>query len=146
MSDIKFRLADRSDIDKISILENSYQYEVYSEDELKNMFDIAYYTFLVAVIDDEIIGYICSTIIYDNCDLLKIIVNKDYRKQSIGRMLIQKLIDICKEKCVGNITLEVRENNNIAISFYEKIGFEQLGKRKGYYNGEDAKIYRLQIK
>lgn len=146
MSNINFRFANKSDIDEISILENSYPYEVYSKVELNSMFNFDYYTFLVAIDDDKIIGYICSTIVYDNCDLLKIIVNKDYRKQGIGKLLLLKLIEVCKEKDVENITLEVRDDNKTAISFYENNGFEQLGERKGYYNGKDAKIYRLHIK
>lgn len=38
-----------------------------------------------------------------------------------------------------SITLEVRENNTAAIHLYEKNGFMEVTKRKGYYsNGEDA--------
>jgi ribosomal-protein-alanine N-acetyltransferase len=46
------------------------------------------------------------------------------------------------------IFLEVRESNAAARAFYEKLGFEQMGRRKGYYADglEDAIIYRRMLK
>lgn len=42
--------------------------------------------------------------------------------------------------------LEVRESNNVALSYYEEYGFKTLEKRKKYYrNGEDAIIMRQNI-
>jgi ribosomal protein S18 acetylase RimI-like enzyme len=42
----------------------------------------------------------------------------------------------------------VRESNAAARAFYEKLGFEQMGRRKGYYADglEDAIIYRRMLK
>ena len=38
------------------------------------------------------------------------------------------------------MTLEVRESNTPAIGLYRKLGFEEVGRRKGYYTNpkEDA--------
>ena len=42
-------------------------------------------------------------------------------------------------------TLEVRESNEAAIALYEKLGFEVVGSRDGYYrdNNEDAILMTL---
>ncbi len=45
----------------------------------------------------------------------------------------------------GLITLEVRTHNQPAIELYRKLGFEEVGKRRGYYadTGEDARLMTL---
>lgn len=44
------------------------------------------------------------------------------------------------EMGINTIFLEVRESNQPAIVLYEKMGFEHMGVRKGYYSDptEDA--------
>jgi ribosomal-protein-alanine N-acetyltransferase len=37
--------------------------------------------------------------------------------------------------------LEVRASNQAAIRLYESAGFQLLGRRKGYYSGEDGLVY-----
>ncbi len=43
------------------------------------------------------------------------------------------------------VTLEVREHNAPAQALYKKLGFQQVGIRKGYYHdtGEDALLLTL---
>ena len=53
---------------------------------------------------------------------------------------MEKLIKICEQKNISNITLEVNENNIYAIKLYEKFDFKEIGRRKKYYNGIDTAI------
>ena len=46
----------------------------------------------------------------------------------------------------GAATLEVRVDNLIAISLYEKFGFEKVSIRKGYYDGVDGLLMKLELK
>ena len=47
---------------------------------------------------------------------------------------------------LASVTLEVRESNRKAKSFYSKLGFQPIATREGYYsNGEDAIIMELQL-
>lgn len=52
------------------------------------------------------------------------------------------IVDYCEKSGIPNITLEVRESNKVARSLYKKYGFEDAGRRPGYYtdNKEDAII------
>lgn len=57
-----------------------------------------------------------------------------------GKKLLEALINEAKTKA-SLITLEVNTENEIAINLYKKYGFENLGKRKKYYdNTFDAYI------
>lgn len=145
MDKIVIEKANINDVLGISKLENNYPYEKYSLSQIEDMFNYDYYTILKCLINGKIEGYICATILFEECNLLKIIVNSNYRRHGLGSRLINTLIEYCKNENVSSVYLEVRENNNIAISFYEHIGFELETVRKGYYDGIDAKIYRLNI-
>ncbi len=142
MDEIVIGEANSCDIPMIANLEKSYPYEVYSESEISKMLDLDYYQILVAKKDEQIIGYICATIIFDECNILKIIVDEKYRRMGVGNKLMDALINRCLSKLVKSIYLEVRDDNTKAISFYEKNGFLFECIRRGYYNGLDAKIFR----
>ena len=49
-------------------------------------------------------------------------VNKDHRGKGIGKSLVEKLIEIGKQKNCDKIVLNTSEKNS---KFYEKIGFEK---------------------
>ena len=44
--------------------------------------------------------------------------------------------EISKETFREIFTLEVSEQNEVAISLYSKFGFEKVGLRKKYYDGK----------
>ena len=56
----------------------------------------------------------------------------------------------CKEAFslgARSISLEVRPSNTAAISLYKKLGFEEIGLRRGFYREpkEDALILNLDL-
>ena len=106
------------------------------ESELKN--DNTFY--FVAVLNEEIVGFIGIHIICDEANLMNIVVNKKFRNQKIGSKLLDYILGFCEIKNLSTITLEVSIKNSYAIELYKKFDFEILGKRKGYYNGTDALI------
>ena len=145
MTNLIIRNASLDDIEEIINLENSFPSEIYSKEEIIKMVGLDYYQFLVAEIDKKVVGYLCATIIFDNCDILKIIVNQDFQRNGIGRELVLALKKICKGLNVKKIQLEVSVENIKAISFYENLGFKYVYLRQQYYNGIDAKIYEMSV-
>ena len=51
------------------------------------------------------------------------------------------------EAGVRALYLEVRESNSAARALYESLGFEQVGRRRGYYQypSEDALLLRRDL-
>ena len=145
MTNLIIRNASLDDIAEIINLENSFPSEIYSKEEIIKMVGLDYYQFLIAEIDKKVVGYLCATIIFDNCDILKIIVNQDFQRNGIGRELVLALKKICKGLNVKKIQLEVSVENIKAISFYENLGFKYVYLRHQYYNGIDAKIYEMSV-
>lgn len=110
--------------------------------ELEN--ENSYY--LVAKINDEIVGFAGMKIILDEADIMNVVTKKDKRNLGIGFCILEKLIYIAKEKNIKKLTLEVNEKNVAAIHLYEKLGFKQVAVRYKYYNNvDDAVIMQLFI-
>ncbi|MBK1811400.1 ribosomal protein S18-alanine N-acetyltransferase [Clostridium sp. YIM B02505] len=108
------------------------------EQELENNFA----TYLVAKLDDQVIGYGGMWIIIDEGHITNIAVHPDYRSLGVGDKILNKMIATCNEKKVVAMTLEVRVSNIPAQKLYSKYAFVEEGIRKKYYedNGEDALI------
>lgn len=99
---------------------------------------------LVAVDNDRVAGYVGSQSVMGEADMMNLAVDPEYRRMGVGKKLVEKLIDALSEEAVHSLTLEVRASNVGAISLYEKMGFQQVGRRPGYYSNpkEDALILR----
>lgn len=140
MSSFCIREANKNDIETLLKLEESFGSEAYSRDMILDSFDNGYYYNYVIEVDNLIIGYISYTIIFDECNLLKIVIDDNYRMSGYGKKLFESMVLKCKEKEVDKIFLEVRTDNITAKKFYQKIGFVKESIRAGYYNGIDAEI------
>ena len=101
--------------------------------------------YLVAKIDNKVVGFVGTWIILDESDITNIAIHPSYRKQGIASKLLEALLNYCKSQGCTSHTLEVRSSNEAAKALYEKYNFKEDGIRKGYYedNKEDAIIMWL---
>lgn len=108
--------------------------------ELKNPLSL----WLVALDGEEVLGYIGSQSVQGESDMMNVAVAPTHRRQGIAEALVAQLS--AQLKALGNesLTLEVRASNAGAIALYEKMAFEQAGRRPNYYRNpkEDALILR----
>lgn len=63
-----------------------------------------------------------------------------YRRQGLGRQLLDWLTATAMEAGVFRINLELRSHNESARAFYENLGFDSLGVVPGYYQGREAAL------
>lgn len=88
--------------------------------------------------NQEIAGILILDIIYERMELIEIEVLENKRNLGYGKKLLEFMIEKAQEENVGNITLEVKTTNSIAIHLYEKYGFKEVAIRKNYYQGIDG--------
>lgn len=108
--------------------------DFWSFDTLKNELLSDNSKYIVAKLDNIIIGFAGIKLIFDEAELMNIVVKKDFRNKGIASMLLTEIFSICSKCNIDNINLEVNENNLLAISLYQKFGFNKVGYRKNYYN------------
>lgn len=101
--------------------------------------------YIVAKENNEIVGFAGIIVTPVDVEITNIVTKKSQRKKGIGKILLDKLIEMAKERKSEAISLEVNEKNSIAIHLYESCGFEKVGLRKKYYNGIDNAIIMTKI-
>lgn len=88
--------------------------------------------------NNELIGFISFSVLYERAELNYIFVKPEYREGLVATLLVEEMFKLCSAKGVKSITLEVRESNEAAIKLYEKTGFSSIAKRDRYYQDEDG--------
>lgn len=121
----------------VSDFDDFWNYSIL-KDELSNA--NSYY--LVAKLDNEILGFAGIKYVLNDADIMNIVVKKSKRKSGIGSLLLKNIIELCKKLNVSTLFLEVNEKNLPAISLYKKFGFEEVGFRKNYYKENNAIVMK----
>ncbi|MBR5740134.1 MAG: ribosomal protein S18-alanine N-acetyltransferase [Firmicutes bacterium] len=98
--------------------------------------------YLVALIDEKIVGYMGLWRILDEGHITNVAVDPEFRRNHIGEAIIGEMMRRTSEGGTESWTLEVRVDNEPAIRLYEKMGFRSAGIRPKYYeyDGTDALI------
>ncbi len=141
------RKASKDDLNELCLIQNECFLEPWKKEDIlyeieKNPVNV----FLVATLDNKIIGYLDYIVTFNSSSIVQIAVLKSFRSKGIASLLLQKMISLLPsdgEEKVEFITLEVRKSNITALALYQKHGFEIICLKPHYYkNGEDA-IYMV---
>jgi ribosomal-protein-alanine N-acetyltransferase len=95
---------------------------------------------MLAVCQTTIVGFALSRWVLDEEELLMIAVAVGQQRQSVGRMLLQSVIDNAKIADRRKLYLEVRDGNGAHI-FYKSLGFQEVGRRRQYYRGQSGQTF-----
>ena len=131
-------------VPQIAELEKLCFHDPWSENSIASELHNKLSNWLVAIDDDQVVGYVGSQTVLGETDMMNIAIHPQYRKQGIATALIHNLIEILKEQNSHSLMLEVRRSNDAAKSLYMKMGFVEVGVRRNYYRNpkEDALILR----
>lgn len=135
------------DILRISQLEKEcFAKEPWSFRMLADSFESDNFFGVLADDGGEVTGYGGITINVDTADIDNIAVSEAYRRGGTGTLILEKLIEIAREKGCGKVFLEVRVSNSAAMLLYLKHGFKGVYARKRYYpDGEDCLVMAKEL-
>ena len=119
----------------LSDFDSFWSYSIW-ESELSNPNSV----YLVAKIQEEIVGLGGYWKAVDDIHLTNIITKKSKRHQGIATKLLANLIELAKLENFLSLTLEVKETNIYAIQLYENYNFKKIGLRKNYYSQNENAI------
>jgi ribosomal-protein-alanine N-acetyltransferase len=97
------------------------------------------------MVDDA--GFLIAHHMASEWEIENILVASPERRRGLASELMRTFLDTARQHRAAAIFLEVRESNVPARAFYVKLGFQQSGRRPGYYHNldEDALTYRLAL-
>ena len=126
MSDVEVRRAQKTDLEHIAEIQAASP-----EASQWKPADYLHYETSVAAAGAEIFGFVSyRTVAPSEHELLNIAVSPSWRRQGIGRALIEKVRDASP----GTWFLEVRESNRASRHLFATLGFTEIGLRKEYYS------------
>lgn len=130
---LKIVKMNRNHLEKIC--ENLINYdEFWTNAVLEDEFNNENSKYFVAIDEnDEIIAFGGLWFNIDEAHVMNIAVKKKFRRQHVGTELLEFLVAEAKKENKNCITLEVREDNVPAIELYKKLEFDEIGRRKKYY-------------
>ena len=113
--------------------------------------------FLVAEVDEKVVGYIMCKIEFGFSNFRKlgfvkkghvvsVAVLDQHRGKGIGKALMLEGINGVVSRKSDEIYLEVRISNTQAIRMYQKLGFQIKSRLRSYYrDGEDAYLMAFEF-
>lgn len=123
---------------------------IYSDpttDNLYELFQTAGSILIVAETNDEIIGccgiYPSDELPVDYAELVKFYLTKEARGKGIGKILMDKCIDLAKVFEYTHLYLESLPEYSKAVAMYEKEGFVKLNQPLGKFDHPSCSIWML---
>ena len=141
---MEIRKMTAREVPQVAELEKICFSQPWSEKSVAGELDNPQALWLVAMEGDRLAGYVGSQTVMDETDMMNLAVAPQFRRQGVGKALVNALVASLKELGSRCLTLEVRDSNGPARALYAKLGFAEVGRRRGYYRDprEDALILR----
>ena len=96
---------------------------------------------------NQIVGFLIEKIIDGSeAELIQIVVSKDWRQRGLAAQGLLAWHENLRVLGVETVFLEVREQNSAARALYHKLGYQQVGRRKNYYNVAEKRQDALVMK
>lgn len=113
----------------------------WSEREIAAMMHMPTTTGFLARRGDEAIGMALYRVAADEAEVLTIAVVPEMRGQGAGAQLLARGEDDAAGRGARRLFLEVSTLNTSAKSLYLRVGYSEIGRRRGYYSdGSDALV------
>lgn len=112
------------------------------ESELSGVPDTRWY--VVAETDAQVVGYAGLMQAGETADVQTLAVAPQYQRSGIATALLTAIIAEAERRGLRALLLEVRAENEAALALYARHGFEQISRRRGYYDAgrADALVLR----
>lgn len=131
---MNIRLMTEEDVDSVVQIEQQLFSKPWTKQDFMNSMSDRHNIYVVAEDEkQEVIGYCGIWGVLDEGQITNVAVRPDAQGQGIGYEMLSELLRIGKNEGLQQYTLEVRVSNSRAISLYKRLGFEEEGIRKNFY-------------
>jgi len=133
-----------SDVNEIGEFSKKYiEYDLgwnYTPNKLKRIINNKIKNVVVARSGIKLVGFGIMTYYNEQANLDLLAVKLNYRQQGIGKKIVVWLEAVALTAGSYNIFVQVRAINGGAIKFYQKLGFQIIDEKSGYYRGRETGV------
>jgi ribosomal-protein-alanine N-acetyltransferase len=137
-----------ADVDEVYALEQSVFPHPWTRGNFTDSLASGYDAWVLREPDEgALAGYFLLMYAVDEAHLLDVAVAGTRQGTGLGRYLLDRIVARSRDMVMASVLLEVRPSNLRALQVYERFGYMQIGRRKGYYPAhqgqrEDAIVMR----
>ena len=145
MQEIRLRGLREGDLEAVHRIERSSYPTPWSMNFFRLMANMNPGLFIVATVDEELVGYTVGEVDTRRNDgkvghVMNVAVDSRHRDRGVGTMLMEELEARFLRLGATAAYLEVRESNVDAQRLYSRRGYVYLRKIEGYYGDEDGLV------
>lgn len=100
-------------------------------------------------LEGVLVGYAVLMLVLDEAHLLNVTVAPGWQRRGFGLLAMNHLFGVARTHGAKRMFLEVRPSNAPGQGLYQRLGFEAIGRRRGYYPAgsarEDAVVMALTL-
>jgi ribosomal-protein-alanine N-acetyltransferase len=139
-----------ADIDEVLAVEQDVYPHPWSHQNFADSLKADYQAWVLRDQSHELLGYFLIMAIVDEAHLLNVAVARKQQGKGLGRFLLNQSVACARGLGMESMLLEVRPSNMRALEIYRRYGFNEIGRRKGYYPAanqqrEDAIVMRFAL-
>lgn len=149
MSAVCFRDAAPADVATLAAIAAETQSGAWSLQHIADSLSTGHRIIVLSDAQQTIIGFAVFLVISaaSEAELLEIVIHPRHQNRGYGFVLLSEVLRQLRTESVQRFFLEVRESNAPAYALYQKLGFTEVGRRRGYYPArasgetrEDARV------
>lgn len=144
----RIRPMARKDLLEVHAIEKQAYAFPWDLETLRSCHRVGYHCW-VAECAGTLVGYGILTIGAGESHVLNLCIAPGQQGKGYGRKMLEQMVAEARRAQVECVFLEVRPSNPQAIALYQRMGFNEIGRRKAYYpakNGrEDALVMALAL-
>lgn len=145
---VEFRPCREEDLGGILAIERATFPEPWTRDQFAALLaHPAGFGWVAEVVPPSVVGYAFGWVAADEAELADLAVQEDVRGRGVGTGLVDAFAREAGVRGARRLYLEVRASNLGAQQFYDRLGFDTVGRRVAYYRRprEDALVMRAEL-
>jgi ribosomal-protein-alanine N-acetyltransferase len=127
------------DVDEVHALECSVFPHPWSRANFMDSLASGYDAWVLREPAGALAGYFLLMYAVDEAHLLDLGVAAPLHGRGVGRYLLDRIAALSRAQHMASILLEVRPSNTRALEVYRRYGYEEIGRRKGYYPAHEGR-------
>lgn len=130
---LRYAAMTAADVDAVAALEARLHATPWTQDQFIESLAAGHDTLLARDAAGRLVAYGVTLLAVEDVDLLTLGVLPEAQRQGYGAALLGELMARAKARQAQRMVLEVRAGNRPALALYDRSGFVEIGRRRGYY-------------